>query len=135
MPAIDIPQSVLDWIGRGERGLSSESMVEHLYGLPLRDGVWRRHGLDYPSDPADLRRCLLLLQASPETRARLPEMATASRVWKRLVDRWSELERLFLEEAGPNGLHGLHWSAPRTYAAMRQAIEQADTSSAPQEPK
>lgn len=117
MPQLDIPQSVLDWLAKGERGTSSETIVAFLWKLPIT-GRW---GMTHPLDPSDLRRCLLLLQASPETRARLPEMNAVSPEWRGLVERWDELERMFLEEAGYS-LHHTNWSAPRTFAAM-QAIE------------
>jgi hypothetical protein len=121
MPQIDIPQSVLSWVGSGERGTSSETIVAALWGLPLT-GRW---GWSHPHDPADLRRCLLLLRDSPETFARFQEMRQVSPEWRSLVDRWNELERLFFEEAGEHGLTGTWWSAPKTYAAMRATIEGA----------
>lgn len=117
MPTFDIPDSVVKWLAAGERGISSESMVSHIYGWPVS-----RWGLGHPYDPDDLRRCLLLLQASPETRTHLPQMATASKQWKALVERWDELERLFIEECG-GSLHSCFGrSAPKTYAAMKEAL-------------
>jgi len=38
MPTFTIPQSVVTWLARGERGLSSESIVEYLYGFPVLEG-------------------------------------------------------------------------------------------------
>lgn len=119
MPQIDIPQSVLDWMHLGEHGVSSETIVEHIYGVPLTG----RFGKSHPHDPSDLRRCLLLLQASPETRERLPAMATCSPTWKRLTEHWGELEALFIEESGGSLHREFGWSAPKTYAAMRAAID------------
>jgi hypothetical protein len=116
MPTFEIPDSVMKWINYGERGVSSESIVQALFGIPLT-GRW---GIDTPHDPSDLRRCLLLLRDSPETAARFQEMQTVSPRWKRFVKHWSELERVFLEEAGDQGLDGLDWSAPRTFEAMQQ---------------
>lgn len=118
MEITELPKGVLQWLSTGERGVSSETIVEHLYGIPLT-GRW---GKSHPYDPDDLRRCLLLLQASPETRDRLNDMATCSSAWARLIARWDELERLFLEEAGANGLSCTGWSAPRTYKAMKDIL-------------
>lgn len=117
MPQIDLPESVARWIASGERGTSSETIVAHLYGLPIT-GRW---GYSHPHDPDDLRRCMLLLQASPETFARFQEMRSVSPEWRRLVDCWNDLDRLFREEVGD--IHNC-WgkSAHKTYAAMRGAI-------------
>lgn len=124
MPQIDVPQSVFAWISEGERGISSETIVSAIWGLPLTG----RFGWSHPQDPADLRRCLLLLRDSPETAARFQEIRTVSPEWERLVEHWGELEKLFLEEAGDNGLEGLHWVARRTYDRMRALIESSNTS-------
>lgn len=124
MAMLDLPESVLSWIAKGERGTSSETIVAALWGLNLT-GRW---GWSHPHDPADLRRCLLLLRDSPETAARFQEMRTVSQEWRGLVDDWSMLERLFLEEAGDNGLEGTHWTARRTYDRMRAIIESSNTS-------
>lgn len=117
MPKIDLPESVLDWLAFGERGMSSETIVYVLYGLP----AGRRNELSHPYDPDDLKRCLRLLAASPETKARFGEMRLASKEWKALVARWDELEALFLEEAGD-----LDWStrepATKTYYAMQECL-------------
>lgn len=118
MPLLEIPQSVLDWMEKGERGVSSEAIVAHLWKVPVRKWL----GGDHPHDPDDLRRCLLLLSASPETAARIQEMSTRSAVWNRLTERWSELTTMFFEEAGENGLGRVGWEAPKTYRAMHAAI-------------
>lgn len=118
MPQIEVPQSVLNWLARGERGISSETIVEALWKIPLT-GKW---GMSHPHDPSDLRRCLLLLQASPETAARISDMALVSPEWERLVARWRELESMFREEI-PNIWDCFGWSAPKTYAAMRATLD------------
>lgn len=125
MPTLDIPQTVLDWLAAGERGLSSESIVEYLHGFPVLEGHWRRGAPHYPLDPSDLRRCLLLLADSPETAARFSRMRAASPEWAQLVDAWADLERQFLTEIGdlrtPES-----GSAPLTYAAMKRVLNGED---------
>lgn len=130
MPNFDIPQSVVNWLITGERGLSSEFIVEYLYGFPLLEGHWRRTP-HHPFDPSDLRRCLLLLADSPETATELPRMRAASPVWARLLDAWPTLAAQLTEEIGD--LRGpANWSAPLTYAAMKRVLnEPQDTSDAP----
>ena len=48
----------------------------------------------YPSDGADLGRCLRLLEAVPEWKPRLPEMAAVNDYWAALVTHWAELSSL-----------------------------------------
>ncbi len=122
MPTFDIPQSVATWLAAGERGLSSEFIVEYLYGFPVLNGCWRRFAPHYPFDPSDLRRCLLLLADSPETTAQFPRMREASPEWARLVGAWADLEEQFLAEIGELR-EPAHWSAPLTYAAMKRVLE------------
>ena len=80
--------------------------------------------IDYPHDPADLNRCLLLLEAAPGVRDVFPKIAAASKVWAALVANWSEIERSFLDEVGPNWCKA--HSAPKTYALMRRVIDSAN---------
>lgn len=110
---------LLGWLANGRRGISSNSIVQHLTGIPaLRD--WH---IDIPHDPDDLDRCLQLLDAVPLLRPLMPQMATASPLWAALIERWDEIEASHLEEVG------LRWTkaerAPKTYALMRSVIDQA----------
>lgn len=119
MPQFDIPQSVINWLSCGERGISSETIASYIWGLPKS-----RWGHSHPHDPDDLKRCLKLLAASPETKARFDEMRSLSPEWNALVTDWAALETLFLEEA-----HDIEWSsrkpATKTYAAMKRCIDGA----------
>lgn len=104
-----IPDDVVRWLAFGERGTSSETIVSYLTGLPVRD---RYH----PIDPADLRRCMLLLDACPSLAARFDEMRNASPEWSRLVDAWPKLTAKLREEmtAGDR--------APETFTLMKAAL-------------
>lgn len=104
------------WLARGERGISSETMVEKLEGMP-RGTLVGRWGWKHPLDPADLRRCLLLLRAVPSYRERLGELAEISWQWAALVGAWAELEALLIEELGPDLGYG---KAPKTYDRMHE---------------
>jgi len=74
-----------------------------------------------PHDPDDLNRCIKLLNAVPELRARLKDMAKLGPVWKRLVEKWDLIEVAYINEAG------IDWckkrSAPHTYELMRELID------------
>jgi hypothetical protein len=113
--AEDVRRRAFLWLTNGEKGLSSETMCLYL----LSGEVTRRFpGPMSPSDPSDLGRCLGLLDFVPEWRARLPEMAAVSAEWAALVPIWDRIEALYREER-PTG------SAPRCYAAMREALDAA----------
>ena len=104
---------ILTWFANGRTGASSEAMAGCIAGI---EGGRK----SFPLDPADFNRCLLFLAAVPEARDHLDEVATISPVWGRLVARWDEIEKTFLDEAG------LDWcksfSAPETYRLMQEII-------------
>jgi len=100
------------WIAGGEFGASSEFIVSALTGA-------LRTFEASPRDPADLRRCRLLLEAVPALQADFDRMRLCSRTWAGLVDAWPELCALMDEEC-PD------WRSPlsegrceQTYARMR----------------
>ena len=107
------------WLATGERGLSSEAIA--LTTLGLRPTGWRA---SWPLDPADLRRCLLLLEAVPETREKgLLVLAKRCSKWAALVRVWDRLSETLHSEIGetlpPRG------SAPKTDALMQEALDSA----------
>ncbi|MDE2861738.1 MAG: hypothetical protein OXL35_09735 [Chloroflexota bacterium] len=111
--------SMTMWLAVGERGISSNAIALTTLGLhPTgRDARW-------PLDPADLRRCLLLLEAVPETcedgllvlAKRCPRWAALVRVW----DRLAETLRSEIGETLPQ-----KGSAPKTYALMQEVLDSA----------
>jgi hypothetical protein len=113
------------WIGRGERGLSSEAIVHRLTGVNLSGRRWS--GTDHPADPSDFRRCELLLRQVPLARLMFPLMRDVSPTWARFIDEWDDLVALAEEEA-PGIFDGPpRGSAPRLYERM-QDIRQIRTS-------
>lgn len=112
-----LPGGLIEWLSGGRRGMSSNTMVQHLVGLPACGDSGKSH----PYDPDDLDRCLKLLAAVPLLRVCLPYMATCSPEWEALVARWEEIEASHLEEVG------LGWSkarsAPKTYGLMRSVLD------------
>lgn len=121
MPTYEFSDALVEWIERGERGLSSNAIVRQLTGFPM-ERRWHDASA-YPLDPSDLRRCRLLLEQVPELAPRIGEMAAVSLRWAGLVAAWSDLCRLMDEEA-PNWREG-YGPCPKTYAAMRVAIARA----------
>jgi len=108
----DIKSKVLNWLATGRVGSSSKAMAMAACGL--------RNDGSYPSDPDDLNRCLLLLEAVPEVREHFDKIAAVGVVWGRLVARWDEIEQSFLDEVG------LNWSKAqsggKTYYLMKEVI-------------
>ena len=78
---------------------------------------------DYPYDPDDLNRCLLLLEAVPEWKSRMPEMAAHGAVWAALAARWDEIVQSFVDEVGLNWSKGGH--ARKTYDLMHEVRDSA----------
>ena len=106
---------LIGWIRNGERGLSSEAIVDHLARHPLASA----RGLgSHPVDPSDLRRCVLLLDAVPTLRPLLPYMAEVSAEWAALVDHWDELEATLRREMRRR-------ICPDTYTLMRSVLDGA----------
>ena len=112
--------SMTMWLAIGERGISSNAIALTTLGLrPTGHDAW------WPVDPADLRRCLLLLEAVPETREdgllvlakRCPKWAALAKVW----DRLSETLRSEIGETLPPRGY-----APKTYALMNEALDSDD---------
>ncbi len=93
-----LPPGAIEWLCTGERGESSEAIFAHLTGIPI---CGSRRG--YPSDPDDMRRCRLLLDAVPEFYERFDEMKTCSKQWAALVRRWGEVCRAIDDKANLPG--------------------------------
>lgn len=108
----EIRKKALHWLATGQVGLSSKAMAMAVCEIPCDN--------DYPLDPSDLNRCLLMLKAIPEVRDHFDKVAALSPIWKRLIDRWDEIEACFLEEVGLNWSKGD--SAPKTYKLMQETI-------------
>lgn len=115
---VTISQALAAWLASGERGTSSNFMVQHLTGVPATS---RHFNYGHPHDGDDLRRCMLLLEAVPELVPLLPKMATASPAWAALVPHWDELVGILKRElAREPGTCG------RTYERMRQLLAPVD---------
>ncbi len=103
---------ILKWFASGKVGISSKAMACAVIGLP-------QHGFDksMPYDPADFNRCLLLLDEVPEIREKFDTIAALSKSWERLILRWDEVEKTFLDEVGLDWVKGN--MAHKTYELMK----------------
>lgn len=105
-----IDQRVFEWLQSRDTGISSEAIVTFMNGVTPN-----RIGGTHPHDPADLGRCIRMLEKFPEYRMRLHEMSEVSEVWAQLVANWDELETLYREELPLR-------NASKTYDRMHELI-------------
>lgn len=99
-----IEQRANQWIAGRDTGASSKALWAVMMGSKPE-----RHA--YPSDGGDLGRCMRLLDAVPEWKPRIGEMAAISPYWAALVAEWPKLERLHAAD-----------DHKATYAAMKAIL-------------
>lgn len=106
------------WLLHGDRGTSSNAMVEVFENYPkgLLIGAFGARFPTHPHDPSDFNRCYELLEAVPGYRVQLWKMSSESSEWKALVEHWSELEELLIEERKTG-------SAPKLYKRMQELLK------------
>jgi hypothetical protein len=109
----------IKWLSEGEFGLSAYAIFHKMTGQTAPRAP--RATAEYPHDAADLRRCLLLLEAVPEFKERFSAMREVSPTWARLVDAWDELTTQFTIEA-PLWKKGRS-TAPLTCSMMRRIVD------------
>lgn len=102
---------LIEWLLDGETGMSSKNIVRVII-TGKTDG-------SHPHDPADLRRCIELINRHQGLRmAFFADMPKVSSVWKELVEIWPLLESTLRYEM-KNNKDG---KAPKTYDLMKEAI-------------
>lgn len=101
---------VASWLADGERGRSSNAMCKRIFGIP------KNADNSHPYDAADLRRCLLFLDAT-DARDKVSLMSGVSEQWGHLVARWDELTAIFESEYATGN------RAPQTYALMKEILK------------
>lgn len=113
-----LSQAAARWLANGERGVSSNTIFEKLTGVKTSLDSYRSH----PHDPADFRRCQLLLEQVPELQILFPRMAHVSKEWKALVEAWPTIVAAMDEEA-PDWRDGKTTKkAPKSYNLIKAAI-------------
>ena len=113
---------IAKWLASRDTGASSKAIVLWL-SAGVAESDW---GASTPSDPADLARCLRLLERIPEWKARMPEMANAGGLWPTFARRWDEITASFLSEVGGSvPAYRSEWSTPKTYALMKTVHAEA----------
>lgn len=87
-----LSKEAIHWLGAGRRGMSSNSIFQHITGhKAVRDD----DSLTHPYDLSDFIRCKRLLEDVPEIRAQFAQkMPSASKEWAALVAVWDEITQL-----------------------------------------
>ncbi len=115
--AMPFDERVNTWIVSGDTGLSSKTIWSTMLGIDLGDEI------NHPHDPADVGRCLRLLELMPEWKPRLSELTALDPHWRVLVARWEDIASSMENEVG------IAWekakSAPATYALMKRVLDDA----------
>ena len=124
-------QAILEWFATGERGLSSETIARHLIGQP-HTGRKSFNGIYTPSDPADFRRCMLLVESLPEPSAAIEQCRSLSKKWTCLVDDWAAITETLKREMADKALKG---RASETYKMIKASEQRAFSEQAGKEGK
>lgn len=111
-----LSEAAARWLASGKRGISSDTMFTTMTGIDAM-GNWHQ---DHPYDPADFRRCRLLLEQVPELAPMLPKMAEVSPQWAELVRMWSKICAA-MDEESPKWRAG-GGRCPITYKLIKDAI-------------
>ena len=101
---------VFKWMRSHDSGASSEAIAMHMIA-GWSDG-------SFPRDPADLGRCLRLLELFPEWKPRIGEMSKYGAVWQAYADQWEDMESSMRDEVGIDWSKGR--SAEKTYGLMKR---------------
>lgn len=103
---------VIQWLAGCDTGNSSRSLAFEYLGKEY-------HWPNAPYDPADLGRCLRLIEIAPGVRSAIDSLAQSHDRWSKAALVWDEMAALMEEEVG------IHWEkgdrAPRTYKFMKDA--------------
>lgn len=109
-----------DWLVNGQTGLSSMSIVSHVTGNPCH-GFFKGLPNDFaPLDYGDFDRCVRLIKAVPLVRPHLHVMRDVSDEWRRIIDRFDELETAYKDTDGEDA------DSRRRFSTLLSSIRHPD---------
>ena len=106
----------IEWLARGDRGASSDTLFTVLTGIDALRGTAAAH----PTDANAFGRCRKLVEACPEIAGKLPAMRFNSPHWRAVIGRWQPLCDMMDREA-PNWRIN-RGTAPGTFAMIRETL-------------
>jgi len=115
-----LPDDLVRWLQRGERGASSNALCQSLFGVPEGKPL-----TGHPHDPDDLRRCLAFVAAAgiPAQDVFRIGPAPVSKAWSALKKRWEELLACYNAELAADKTKR---AFPLTYALMKEILGGVD---------
>ena len=87
-----IPEAAQQWLLKGDRGISSETIFGAITGLTINSSKYP------PADPSDFCRCYKLIKAVPKWKSELNKVSQLSKTWKNVIDNWDKLSELLEEQ-------------------------------------
>lgn len=84
-------QRQMDWLASYDVGASSRAIFHVFTGVNTRES-------SVPHDPSDFGRCYRLLKLFPEWRKNIHKISERYHHWKKLIDDWDELEKVYLRD-------------------------------------
>lgn len=110
----DLAMKVLNWQSKGDVGVSSATMASIALGL---NKSFYHECFGEPLDPADLRRCMLLVEEIPEIKDSFPAIADKCKQFASIIDEWDALISLLKKEMNLGT-----GKAPETYKRMKELL-------------
>lgn len=115
---LSLMKKVALWMVQGETGRSSMALAGLLLNLDTEDGI-------HPLDPADLRRCRLLIEACDIPFEQFKIAETLSAEWEALISSWNDICAT-MDAESPDWRDG-RGEAPKTAAKMDEIYKQTTT--------
>ena len=109
-----LAMKVIQWQTKGRVGISSATMAA--IALGLNNSFYGRH-FSPPSDPADLSRCMFLVDEIPEIRDYFPTIAERVPRFAGIIANWDEITTLLINERKRQDNR-----APKTFALMKKIL-------------
>lgn len=110
----DLAMKVIQWQANGRVGVSSATMAS--IALGLKRNIYGS-GFDAPSDPSDLKRCMLLVEEIPEIKDFFPVIADKCKQFAPIINEWDSLISLLKKE-----MNSGTGKAPETYKRMKELL-------------
>lgn len=110
----DLAMKVLRWQANGNIGVSSATMAS--IALGLKRNIYGSY-FDAPSDPSDLKRCMLLVEEIPEIKDAFPAIAKECKEFALIIKEWDSLISLLKKEISLDT-----GRAPETYKRMKELL-------------